>query len=87
MIIQGEFYQIIPISDHALLYDLKLLYNIGGKNPRKEFKDAGYGMPLETAIKKCVQFALSQKFDTLSLKEYLIEFNKMQKDIQQNINV
>lgn len=87
MIIQGDFYQIIPISDHSLLYDLKLLYNIGGKNPRKEFKDAGYGMPLETAIKKCVQFALSQKFETLSLKEYLTEFNKIQKDIQQNINV
>ena len=81
MIIQGEFYQLIPAGDHSLFFDLKLLHKVGGKNPREEFKDAGYGLTLESAIKKCVQYALTNKFETLSLKEYLDEFKKMQSEL------
>ena len=55
MIIQGEFYQLIPVDESSLFFDLKLLHKVGGKNPREEFKDAGYGLTLTTAIKKCVQ--------------------------------
>ena len=40
-IIQGDFFQLIPVNEHSLQYDLKLLYKIGGKNPREEYKDAG----------------------------------------------
>ena len=78
MIIQGDFFQLIPVNEHSLKFDLKLLYKVGGKNPREEFKDAGYGLSLEVAIKKCIQFALSNKFEVVSLKEYLDEFKKMQ---------
>lgn len=82
MIIQGEFFQIIPVNEHSLLFDLKLLYEIKGKNPRKEYKDAGYGLTLESAIKKCVQYAISKKYETLSLKEYVEEFRAIQKEIE-----
>lgn len=81
MIIQGDFFQIIPVSDHSTLFDLKLLYKIGGKNPREEYKDAGYGMTLDSAIKKCINYALSQKFEVLTLKEYLTEFRNIQKEL------
>lgn len=83
MVIQGDFYQITPVNEHSLLFDLKLLYEIKGKNPRTEFKDAGYGMTLETAIKKCVQYAISNKFEVLTLKEYLDEFKNIQEHITQ----
>ena len=43
-------------------------------------------MPLETAIKKCIQFALTQKFEVLSLKEYLEEYKKIQKEIGLQVN-
>lgn len=82
MIIQGEFFQIIPVNEHSLLFDLKLLHEIKGKNPRKEYKDAGYGLTLESAIKKCVQYAISKKYETLSLKEYVEEFRATQKEIE-----
>ena len=82
MIIQGEFFQIIPVNDHSLLFDLKLLYEIKGKNPRSEYKDAGYGLTLESAIKKCVQYAISKKYKTLSLKEYVEEFKTAQKELE-----
>lgn len=81
MVIQGEFFKITPVSEHSVHYDLELLYEIKGKNPRREYKNAGYGMPLETALKKCIQYALSQKFEVLTLQEYLDEFKKMQKEI------
>ena len=58
---------------------------IKGKNPRDEYKNAGYGMSLENAIKKCIQYALSQKLETVSLKEYLEEYRKMQKELELQI--
>ena len=85
MIIQGDFYQIIPVNEHSLLFDLKLLYEIKGKNPRKEYKDAGYGLNLHTAIRKCIQYAVCNKFEVLSLKEYLDEFKKMQQEIERQL--
>ena len=81
MVMQGEFFQLTPVSEHSLLWDLKLLYKIGGKNPREEYKEAGYGLTLDTAIKKCINYALNQKFDVLSLKEYLDEFRNLQNEI------
>lgn len=82
MIIQGEFFQITPVSEHSMLFDLKLLYEIKGKNPRQEYKDAGYGLTLDSAIKKCVQYAISKKYEVLSLKEYVEEFKKAQKELE-----
>ena len=81
MVIQGEFYQLIPVNEHSLLFDLKLLYKVRGKNPRDEYKDAGYGLSLESALKKCVQYAISNKFEVLSLKEYLEEFRNISNEI------
>lgn len=82
MVIQGEFFQLTPVNEHSLQWDLKLLYKIGGKNPREEYKDAGYGLTLENAIKKCIQYALNQRFEVLSLKEYLDEFKRLQEEIK-----
>lgn len=81
MVIQGDFYQIIPSGENSMFFDLKLLHKVKGKNPRDEFKDAGYGLTLKSAINKCIQYALQNKFETLSLKEYLDEFTKMQEEL------
>lgn len=85
MIIQGEFFQITPVNEHSLQFDLKLLYEIKGKNPRKEYKDAGYGLTLDAAIRKCIQYAISKKYEVLSLKEYVDEFKKMQKEFEHQL--
>lgn len=82
MVIQGDFFRLTQVNEHSLSYDLELLYKIKGKNPREEFKNVAYGVSLETGIKKCIQYALSQKFETLSLKEYLEEYKKAQKAIE-----
>ena len=81
MVIQGEFFQLTPVSEHSLLWDLKLLYKVGGKNPREEYKEAGYGLTLDSALKKCINYAINQNFEVLSLKEYLDEFKKLTTEI------
>ena len=62
MVIEGPFYRLTPISESSPRFDLELLYDIGGKNPRKEFKVEGYGYPLEAAIERCRHYAVRKKF-------------------------
>lgn len=88
MIIEGSFYRLTPISDSSPLFDLELLYDIGGKNPRKEFKIEGYGYPLEVAIERCCRYATSKKFDkdeTITLKKYLDEYKKISEVLRSQI--
>ena len=82
MVIQGDFFRLTPSGEHSLLFDLELLHTVKGKTTREEYKIAGYGIPLESAIKKCIQYALNNKFEVLSLKEYLYEYKKMQKELE-----
>lgn len=84
MIIEGSFYKIIPIDSSSPFYDLELLYSIGGKNPRKEFKNEAYGITLESALNRCAHFAVRNKYnkeDIITLKEYLEEFKKAKEDL------
>lgn len=83
MIIQGEFFQLIPTREDAPTFDLKLLKKIGGKNPREEYVESGYGIPIETAIKKCINYALSQKYETITLKAYLEEARAINQQIHE----
>lgn len=88
MIIEGSFYKLTPISDSSPRFDLELLYDIGGKNPRKEFKVEGYGYPLESAIERCIHFATRKKFskdEIITLGKYLDEFKKTKKEIESEI--
>lgn len=85
MTIEGPFYRLTPISESSPRFDLELLYDIGGKNPRREFKVEGYGYPLEVALERCCRYAVSKKFDKdeiLTLKQYIDEFKKATEDIR-----
>lgn len=86
MVIKGDWYELTSINEHSTQFDLKLLYKIKGNNERYEFKDVGYGLSLDTAMKKCIQYALSQKFETIALKDYLKEWRKMQKELELVLN-
>jgi hypothetical protein len=83
MTIEGSFYKITPINESSQFFDLELLYYIGGKNPRKEFKVASYGITLESAIQKIINFAVRSKLpETVTLKEYLDEYKKESNSIK-----
>ena len=85
MIIEGSFFRLTPVTEASPMFDLELLYDIGGKNPRKEFKVEGYGYPIEDAIERCCRYAVSKKFskdEIITLKQYIDEFKKSTKDIR-----
>lgn len=88
MIVEGEFYKLKPIDDHSIRFDLELLYNISGKNPRKEFKNAGYGYSLDSAIKAIIAFAIHNKYskeEVITLNKYLNEFREISEQIKKEI--
>lgn len=80
MIIEEKDFRLTPISESTPMFDLELLCTIRpkGKESRQEFKNAGYGMELETAIKKIAQYRVSSKHENESIKllEYFTEFKK-----------
>ena len=68
---EADFRMTSGASDH--FWDLELLYTVRpkGKPERQEFKDAGFGMSLETCIRKVVHHRISSKRDVGTLKEYV----------------
>ena len=86
MVIEGSFYKITPINEYSQFFDLELLYEIGGKNPRKEFKVASYGIVLEAAIQRIINFAVRNKLpEVVTLKEYLDEYKKESNSIKSEL--
>lgn len=82
MQIQGDFYKITSIDDSSPFWDLELLKTIKSKtNPRQEYVNAGYGLTLDSAIKRIIQFAISSKYEVLTLKDYLRAYKKLSESI------
>lgn len=88
MIIQGEFYRLTPINEHSPKYDLELLHDIGGKNPRQEFKVVAYGVSLERALESTILFATNKKLgeEVVSLKEFLNAYKEESNKIRRELN-
>ena len=77
MVIEGPFYRLTPISESSPRFDLELLYDIGGKNPRKEFKE------------RCRHYAVRKKFgkdEVITLGRYLDEFKKAKEEIKLEVS-
>ena len=89
MQIIGDYYKLTPINEHSPKYDLELLHKIGGKNPREEFKIVAYGISLENAIERIILYAINQKLEEVSLKEFLEaykeEVNKIRRELKGSI--
>lgn len=76
MVIEGKDFKLTPVSDSSPFFDLELLYTIKpkSKETRQEFKNVAYGISLETAIKKIIQYRILHKYDITDLATYLKEF-------------
>lgn len=71
--ITGSIYRLTPINEHSPKYDLELLHEIGGKNPRQEFKVVAYGISLESALERAILFATNKRLgeEVVTLKQFL----------------
>ena len=76
MIIEEKDFRLTPVSESSPMFDLELLYTVRpkGKEARQEFKNVAYGISLESALKKIIQYRVSCKHDTIDLATYLKEF-------------
>lgn len=85
MIIEGDNYRLTPVSNYSYDFDLELLHEIGGKNPRKEFKHAAYGISLERAIKIITMYNVNQKHkqDVINLEQFLNSYKEETNQIKQ----
>lgn len=78
MTIEEADFRLTPCSEASSQFDLELLYvvNKGKNNERTEFRNAGYGLSLESAIRKITMSRIGNKYGegTISLKQFLEEF-------------
>lgn len=78
MTIEEADFRLTPCSETSSQFDLELLYvvNKGKDNERTEFRNAGYGLSLESAIRKITMSRIGNKYGegTISLKQFLEEF-------------
>lgn len=76
MIIQEDDFKITSIDESTPCFDLELLYTVnkGKSNERVEFRNAGYGMPFDHALKKIIMYRISKKQENFSLKEFIKEW-------------
>lgn len=78
-IVEKDF-KLTPISEDHPSFDLELLYvvNKGKSNERLEFKNAAYGISIETAIRKIAHYRISckHKDEAIKLKTYFSEFKQ-----------
>ena len=78
MIIEEKDFRLTPVSESSPMFDLELLYTVRpkGKEARQEFKNVAYGISLESALKKIIQYRVSCKHDTTDLATYLKDFRE-----------
>lgn len=86
MIIEEKDFRLIPVSETSELFDLEVLYTVnkGKENERTEFRNVGYGLPLESAIKKIATYRLNNKLgdDPIGLRVYLEAYKDIVNDVR-----
>ena len=86
MVIEEKDFRLTPVNDSSPMFDLELLHIVKpkGGEPREEFKVAGYGLPLDAAIRRIISFRIQSKRgdETISLKKYLENYKQIQKEIE-----
>lgn len=80
MTIEESDFRLTPCSEASSRFDLELLYvvNKGKSNERTEFRNAGYGLSLDSAIRKITINRMSTKYgeSSISLKTFLEGFRE-----------
>lgn len=81
MVIEESDFKLTQVSESSSFWDLELLSIVRpkGKEARQEFKNAGYGLTLSSAIRKIASFRIAQKHgeESLTMQQYLKEYKEI----------
>ena len=87
MTIEEADFKLIPCSESSSRYDLEVLYivNKGKSNERTEFRNVGYGLSLESAIRRIIRYRIGNKYEeeAITLKQFLEAFKEEAEKIKQ----
>lgn len=94
MTIEESDFRLTPsINNASDFWDLELLVTIKPKGTnsiaRKEFRVIGYGMPIESCIKRIANYRILHKYggDAVTLVQYLKEYISQLKDLNDKLLV
>lgn len=76
MVIEEQDFRLTSCQGYC--WDLELLQTVRpkGKPERQEFQVEGYGMSLDSCMRRIINYRIANKKDVYSLKEYFDEFKK-----------
>ena len=81
--LKGEDFILEQLDTGSFMFDLKLKRTVHGKNgvDREEFKIDGYGMPLNYAFGKIVNYRLARQYngEVAMLKQFIADYRKAAK--------
>ena len=80
----------LEYEENSNKFDLYLLHIINAKDEdkrREEFKIDGYGMSLESAIKRIINYRLEKRLNVTTLKDYLLQYKEELKNIENLIKL
>lgn len=84
MIIEESDFK-LEFDDNHSRFDLSLLRVINAKIPdkrREEFEIDAYGIDLDSALKRIINYRINKRSETITLKQYLEEYRKEVKIIE-----
>ena len=80
----------LEYEENSNKFDLYLLHIINAKDEdkrREEFKIDGYGISLESAIKRIISYRLEKRLNVTTLKDYLLQYKEELKNIENLIKL
>lgn len=90
MLIEESDFRLIPMSDDSNFWDLEFLHTVKSRTggTRQEFKNAAYGLTLESAIKRIVHYRCINKCknDALNMNEYLKLYRQELQNLAKYLN-
>ena len=80
----------LEYEENSNKFDLYLLHIINAKDEdkrREEFKIDGYGISLESAIKRIINYRLEKRLNVTTLKDCLLQYKEELKNIENLIKL
>lgn len=91
MVIEESDFKLTQVSESSPKWDLELIHTVRpkGKEARQEFKNAGYGLSLDSAMRRIISYRLHNKHpeDAITMKDYLTEFKDQVKQLEKILEV
>lgn len=90
MTIEESDFRLTPMSNDSNFWDLEFLHTVKSRSGeiRQEFKNAAYGLTLESAIKRIVHYRCinKRKNDALNMNEYLKLYRQELQNLTKYLN-